>query len=80
VPSIFNYDIKRNKKQLFFRFKNDLVGNYQLWHEEVYFKSAFNGLIMSFYRSFKSLIIDLYYALKRFFYVLSFVSNKPKKF
>jgi glycosyltransferase involved in cell wall biosynthesis len=80
VPAIFNYEIKRTKQQLFFRFKNDLIGNYQLWHQEVYYKSAFNGLIMGFYRAFKNLITDLYYALKRFFYILSFVSNKPKKF
>jgi glycosyltransferase involved in cell wall biosynthesis len=80
VPSIFNYEIKRTKQQLFFRFKNDLVGNYQLWHQDVYYKSAFNGLIMGFYRAFKNFISDLYYACKRFFYVLSFMSNKPKKF
>ena len=80
VPSIFHYEINRTRKQLFFRFKNDLIGNYQLWHQDVYYKSAFNGLIMGFYRAFKNLISDLYYACKRFFYVLSFMSNKPKKF
>jgi glycosyltransferase involved in cell wall biosynthesis len=80
VPSIFNYEIKRTKQQLFFRFKNDLIGNYQIWHQDVYYKSAFSGLIMGLYRAFKNLIADLYYACKRFFYVLSFVSNKPRKF
>jgi glycosyltransferase involved in cell wall biosynthesis len=80
VPSIFNYEIKRTREQLFFRFKNDLIGNYQLWHQEVYFKSAFNGLIMGFYRALMNMMSDLYYTCKRFIYVLSFLNNKPKKF
>ncbi|OUS18683.1 glycosyl transferase family 2 [Nonlabens dokdonensis] len=80
VPAIFHYEINRNKKQLFFRFKNDVIGNYQLWHEEVTVKSAFNGLIASLWRIVKGAFIDMYYACKRFFYIIKFLNNKPKKF
>ena len=80
VPSIFNYQIKRSKGQLFFRFKNDVIGNYQLWHEDVKFTSASKGLVMSSYRVVKIMFVDMFYALKRYFFVISFINNKPKKF
>lgn len=80
VPSIFSYEIKRTKKQEFFRFKNDLVGNYQLWHEEVSIISAGKGLIAAGWRLKKGFFIDLWYALKRFVYTIKFLFNKPNKF
>lgn len=80
VPSIFAYDIKRTKKQLFFRFKNDVVGNYQLWHQDVSFLSASRGFAGSVVQAFKALFINIYYAFKRYFYLVKFVFNKPKKF
>lgn len=80
VPAIFHYEIKRTKKQEFFRFKNDIVGNYQLWHEEVSLDSASKGLLFSFFRLIKALIIDLWYAIKRYFFVLKFKINTPNKF
>jgi glycosyltransferase involved in cell wall biosynthesis len=79
VPSIFNYEIKRNKKQLFFRFKNDLIGNYQLWHEDISIRNVFNGLIGSLWRTGSSLIVDVYYIFKRFVVSLKFIINKPQK-
>jgi glycosyltransferase involved in cell wall biosynthesis len=80
VPSIFNYEIKRTKEQLFFRFKNDVIGNYQLWHEDIAFLSASKGLVMNFYRAVKNMLIDMFYAIKRYTYVISFIFNKPEKF
>lgn len=80
VPSIFNYHINRSKDQLFFRFKNDVVGNYQLWHEDIAFLSASKGLVMNFYRAVKNMIVDIFYAIKRYLYVLKFIMNKPEKF
>lgn len=80
VPAIFSYEIKRNKAQEYFRFKNDVVGNYQLWHEEISSKSAFKGLLMSVLNAFKSMFQEVYYACKRFFYILKFNNNKPEKF
>lgn len=80
APSIFNYNINRTKAQLFFRFKNDVIGNYQLWHEDIAFLSASKGLVMNFYRAVKNMIVDIIYAIKRYLYVLKFIMNKPEKF
>ena len=80
VASIFHYDIKRTKKQLFFRFKNDLVGNYQLWHQDVSFLAASKGFLISALNLIKGLFIDLWYALSRYLYSLKFLFNKPNKF
>ncbi|TYB80166.1 glycosyltransferase [Bizionia saleffrena] len=77
VPSIFSYEIKRTKKQEFFRFKNDLIGDYQLWHMDVTVKNSINGLIMSLFRSAFSFFESVYYSFKRFFYVIRFILKKP---
>lgn len=80
VPAIFHYEIKRTRAQEYFRFKNDVIGNYQLWHEEVKTSSAFKGLIATIFKTFYNAIIQFYYALKRFTYILRFNFNKPSKF
>jgi len=80
VSAIFSYEIKRTKAQEFFRFKNDIVGNYQLWHEEVSVFSAFKGLLATSWRLKRGFVLDLWYALKRFLYTIKFSFNKPEKF
>ncbi|WP_408611505.1 glycosyltransferase [Flavivirga abyssicola] len=80
VASIFCYQIKRNKKQLFFRFKNDVVGNYQLWHTDVGFISSSKGFIMSILRLLKSFFVDFWYIIKRYTFLIKFIFNKPDKF
>ncbi|WP_289663009.1 glycosyltransferase [Flavobacterium panacagri] len=80
VPAIFCYDIKRTKEQLFFRFKNDVVGNYQLWHQDITFRKALKGLLGGIYNLIKNFAIDFYYIIRQFFYLIKFVTNKPKKF
>ncbi|MBP0904523.1 glycosyltransferase [Mariniflexile gromovii] len=80
VPSIFAYDIKRSYKQLFFRFKNDVAGNYQLWHQDISFWNALKGLIGSVFKILKSFLIELWYALLRFIFLIKFICNKPNKF
>ena len=80
VESIFSYEIKRTKRQNFFRFKNDMVGNYQLWHQDQSMANAFKGLIMSSYKLIKNFLIDFWYIVKRFLFTTKFVFNKPKKF
>lgn len=80
VPAIFHYEIRRNREQLFFRFKNDVIGNYQLWHEEVSVKNAFNGVVAGLWKSIRDAFLDIYYSLKRFIYVVKFNSRKPEKF
>lgn len=80
VPSIFSYEIKRTKAQEFFRFKNDIVGNYQLWHADKKLFDASKTLIVSLYNLSKNYITDVWYSFKRFLYLLMFNFNKPKKF
>jgi hypothetical protein len=79
VPSIFCYQISRTKKQVYFRFKNDLVGDYQLWNHEVSFLSASKGFIMSVFRIFKGFFIDFWYSIKRYVHLIKFIFNKPEK-
>tara|TARA_R110002111_G_scaffold181838_1_gene247422 strand:+ start:309 stop:1088 length:780 start_codon:yes stop_codon:yes gene_type:complete len=80
VESIFSYEIRRTKKQLFFRFKNDMVGNYQLWHQEVNFLSVSKGFVMSIFRLIQGIIVDLWYVILRYIHSIKFMFNKPDKF
>lgn len=79
-PSIFCYDIKRNPKQNFFRFKNETIGGYQLWHKEYTVRFVCKALAGSIINSIKNFSIEVLYAFKRFFFLLKFLSNKPEKF
>ncbi len=80
VESIFSYEIKRTRKQLFFRFKNDVLGNYQIWHEDITILKAIKGFLMSLVNLIKYFFIDLKYVFLRFIYLVKFIFNKPKKF
>ncbi|SEA88989.1 Glycosyltransferase, GT2 family [Flavobacterium gillisiae] len=80
VAAIFHYEISRTNRQNFFRFKNDIVGNYQLWNQDITFQNAFKGLFGSTFSSFKNLGIELWYVVKKFLFLLKFINNKPKKF
>lgn len=80
VESIFHYEIKRTRKQIFFRFKNDIIGNYQLWHQDVKPLSVLKGAIMSILILVKNTWIDLWYIMLRFLFLIKFISNKPDKF
>lgn len=80
VPSIFCYQIKRNKAQHFFRYKNEVIGSYQLHNMNFKLSKAF----VSFFKSLISLtlnyISDVYYAVKKIFFLIKFNFNKPKRF
>ncbi|GAA3621227.1 glycosyltransferase [Flavivirga jejuensis] len=80
VESIFSYEIKRTRKQLFFRFKNDVLGNYQIWHKDISFLQASKGFLMSVFNLIKYFFIDLWYAISRYAYLIKFISKKPDKF
>lgn len=80
VPAIFHYEIKRTKKQNFFRYKNDVIGNYQLWHTNVQLFNASFDFMSSIFRLIKFFFVDLYYIFKRFFFLIGFIFNKPEKF
>ena len=72
VPSIFSYEIKRTRKSKLFRFKNDLVGNYQLWHQDITFAASTKGFLFNVARSISTLFQSLSIAVK--------LKNRPKKF
>ena len=80
IPAIFNYEIKRSKKQEFLRFKNDLKGNYQLWHQEVSIWSGFKGFVAVFVKSGIHFFSAIWYALLRLLAIIRFNWNKPHKF
>jgi glycosyltransferase involved in cell wall biosynthesis len=79
-PSIFCYDIKRNPEQNFFRFKNETIGGYQLWHKDYTVKFVCKALLGSILNNAKNFAVEVFYAFKRFFFLLKFLSNKPEKF
>lgn len=80
VPAIFHYEIKRTPKQQFFRFKNDVMGNYQLWHQDISLCQAIKGLVGCLWNSTKNFVVEVKYAVLRFLYLIKFVMNKPRKF
>lgn len=80
VPAIFSYEIKRSPKQLFFRFKNDVVGNYQLWHQDISLLQAVKGLLAGIFYLIKNGLVDFWYIFLRFLYLVKFMNNKPDKF
>lgn len=80
IPAIFNYEIRRSKNQEFFRFKNDLKGNYQLWHQDVSIWSGLKGFLASVARNTLEWFLNIWYSLRRFIEVVKFNNNKPQKF
>ncbi|MCB4799700.1 glycosyltransferase [Neotamlana laminarinivorans] len=80
VASIFSYQITRTKAQLYFRFKNDVVGNYQLWHDNVTWKNIFNGFVVGSFKLLKNFLVDLWYIFKKTLFLIKFMFNKPPKF
>jgi glycosyltransferase involved in cell wall biosynthesis len=62
LPAIFHYEIKRTKKKLFYRFKNDVVGNFQLWQRDVTWGYILNAYITGLGYVFKtfSMNLDIY--------------------
>ena len=80
APVVFSYDISRTPKQLYFRFKNDVLGNYQIWHEEPRLTSVFKGTIMSILIAVNTLFVSIFYSIKRLFFIVKFKRNKPKQF
>lgn len=80
VSAIFHYEITRTPKQNFFRFKNDVVGNYQLWHQDFSFLQVLKGLLGSIWNCTKNFLTELKYTFLRFMFLLKFIRNKPRQF
>jgi glycosyltransferase involved in cell wall biosynthesis len=80
VPSIFCYQINRTKAQNFFRFKNETIGSYQLHHTNFTMFKSLKGFLHSFFKTTLNYFIEILYIVKRFFFMIKFISNKPKRF
>lgn len=70
VPCIFSYQIKRTPAQLFFRFKNDTIGGYQIFGIEPSVKHYFYTFLVFFINSTLKYIESNYYNLRRFLFIL----------
>lgn len=79
-PSIFCYDLKRTKAQNFFRFKNEILGSYQLWHRDFNYGWALKHFAGLLYSVVKNACLDIYFTFRKFLFLLKFISNKPQKF
>ncbi|MBG6109800.1 glycosyltransferase involved in cell wall biosynthesis [Flavobacterium sp. CG_9.10] len=80
VPAIFCYDIKRTDEQLFFRYKNEVIGSYQLWHTDYKFTTALKMVAGSTINACRVFSSSMYYTFKRFCFLVKFIHNKPEKF
>jgi glycosyltransferase involved in cell wall biosynthesis len=80
VPAIFSYYTKRTKAQVFFRFRNDVVGTYQLFNANPTLTKAFKSLLHGSWNTFRNFWIDMYYHFRRLFFMIKFLSNKPDRF
>ncbi len=80
VPAVFCYHTFRTRKQLFFRFKNEVVGGYQLHHTEYTFAKAAKNFLYTLGKLCKNFVADLYYLVRRLFFMIGFLINKPEKF
>lgn len=79
VNSIFCYDIKRSKKQLFFRTKNEIIGSYQLHHTHYSLLNTLKNVLHSFFKLTVNYLTDLYFVFKKMVFMFVFLANKPKK-
>lgn len=71
VPSIFCYYVKRSQKQHFFRFKNDVIGGYQLFNKQPTYLYILKSFLIFFVRGFVELVKAIYYNFRRTFFMLS---------
>ena len=70
VPSIFSYYVKRSQKQLFFRFKNDTIGGYQIFDEKPSVKSACIKFTLFFVKGLPELFLAIYYNFRRLSFIV----------
>lgn len=72
IPSIFCYEIKRSRSQIFFRFKNETLIQYYLWGNNPTYKFIFKNLIANIFRDFQSYFLNNFYSIKRFIFLIGF--------
>lgn len=80
VPSIFSYYVKRSQKQLFFRFKNDMIGGYQIFDEKPSLKAAFIKFILFFVKGLPELFVAIYYNFRRLLFIMFLTIRGIKRY
>jgi glycosyltransferase involved in cell wall biosynthesis len=80
VPAIYCYHKVTTRKQAFFRFKNEVVGGYQLHHTQFTFAKAAKNFVFSLAKITRTFFADIFYLFKRIFFMLRFLLNKPEQF
>lgn len=76
IPSIFCYDINRNRSQEFFRFKNETYGSYYLWNYRFSFLKVVKGFIFGLTKKTKNYLFDIFYIFKKFIFQVNFFLRK----
>lgn len=77
---VFNYEMNRTLKQQNFRRKNDLLGNYQIWHHDITISQVFKGFVFRVLSSTKTFLKSIYYATDFLIFSIRTVLKKPNKF
>lgn len=80
APVVFNYEMKRTLKQENFRRKNDLIGNFQIWHQNITVAQALRGLLYRVFGSTKTFFMTIFYAIDYFVFSIKMILKKPDKF
>jgi GT2 family glycosyltransferase len=65
VPSIFCYYIHRNYLQKYFRFRNDMIGSFQMFGVQPSYKFVFYIFFKSLFLNFKSFIVESYFDVRK---------------
>lgn len=71
APCIFNYYIKRSQKQLFFRFKNDTIGSFQIFNKKVSYSYIFKSFFAFFIFGISDLISAIFYNFRRLLFLIA---------
>lgn len=78
VSSVLFYSMKRSPSQHFFRYKNETIGNYQIWGEK-YETGKSIRLFFTYLAGFtKTYFTDVYYTFRRLWFILHFIKRQPK--
>ena len=79
APVVFHYEVKRTAKRNYRGMKNGLLGNYQVWHQEISLLHIFVHFIVAVSRMLKEFLLAFFYRIKFLFYSIKVYFNKPNK-
>lgn len=80
APCIFHYYIKRTDQQLFFRFKNNTIGAYQIFGKEITYSEIFKNFIAFFVNGLITFFVAIYYNFRRLLFLLYLKITGYKKY